>query len=189
MVPTSLPFRQNPAGKISHSLCLREWEERFSASSRLLSYFIPILDSTQTPGGLFFFVFFFFFFIIFCLFFSLSVSLQNRIVKNICCEELFSRQRNLLSPQQNLSPPCATRNVKKTGTTMTTIARRCRYVLCMWRASRATPTPPGHKETIGNSSLVIVVLVVVVHSGESTLVQTCSVCFTGEFSPNFDLKK
>jgi hypothetical protein len=28
-----------------------------------------------------------------------------------------------------------------------------------------------------------------VHSGASTLVQTCSVSFTGEFSPNFDLKK
>jgi hypothetical protein len=55
-----------------------------------------------------------------------------------------------------------------------------------------TPTPPGNKETIGNSSLLVVkfLLLLVVQSGASTLVQTCSVSFTGaKFSPNFDLKK
>jgi hypothetical protein len=58
----------------------------------------------------------------------------------------------------------------------------------MSRASRATPIPPGHKETIGNSSLVLLVLllVVVVRRLWCKLAVFLSL---GEFSPNFDLKK
>jgi hypothetical protein len=64
------------------------------------------------------------------------------------------------------------------------------YVACISRYSNPAGTQ-GYT-SLGNSSLVVVVVVVlvlvVVHSGASTLVQACSVSFTGEFSPNFDLK-